>query len=231
MIDLSKKYAHYSERMRQAMDARTITNEELANRIDSHPVTISKLRRGKIQLDDEWRARVAEGLSMAEDILFGEEQLPLPSPAEIFHPLKRRGRKPANDNQTLQVYGLAAGSLTGHLVMTNEAIETIPCPPGLRNVEGAYALRTRGESMSPRYMPGDILYINPNQSVVTGDHVVIQMRKFEGDGTETWIKRYEGVTKDELVVSQYNPAAQMSFRRRYVQSLHRVLPVNELYTS
>lgn len=229
MIDLSKKYEYFSRRLRDAMDARNLTNEEMASRIDSHPVTVSKLRTGRIKMDDEWRARLAAGLSMSEDVLFGDEPLPAPIGGEIFRPIKKRGRKPANDNKDLPVYGLAAGSVQGHHVMTLEVIETVPCPPGLENVPGAYALRTNGESMIPRYFPRDILYVNPVQTVMSGDHVIVQVRHYENSGTETWVKRYDGQTDNEIIVSQYNPSGRMTFRKQYVQSLHRVLPVNELY--
>jgi len=229
MVDLSKKYDHYSRRLRQAMQARNLTNEEMASRTESHPVTISKLRTGRITLDDEWRARMAQGLGMPEEVLFGEGPLPAPSARELFRPLKRRGRKPVNDNSELPVYGLAAGSLQGHYVMTTEVIETVPCPPGLKDVFGAYALRTHGDSMVPRYFPRDILYVNPNQPIVAGDHVVVQVRHAEGAGTETWVKRYDGQNDADVMVSQYNPPGRIVFRRQYVQHLHRVLPVNELY--
>ncbi|MDP9837576.1 phage repressor protein C with HTH and peptisase S24 domain [Neorhizobium huautlense] len=229
MIDLSKKYEHFSARLRQAMEARNLTNEELASRIDSHTVTISKLRRGKIALDDEWRAKIADAFAMDEQVLFGDSELPDPAPMEMFHRRRKPGPKPLNDNQDLPIFGLAAGSQSGHLVMTNEVIETVPCPPGLRKVAGAYALRTKGDSMIPRYFPNDILYINPNQDVMAGDHVILQIRMHDGDGTETWIKRYDGQTNDEVLASQYNPSTKMSFRRRYVINIHRVLPINELY--
>lgn len=211
------------------MDARNLTNDEVAARMEAHPVTVSKLRSGRITLDDEWRARTAQALGLDEDGLYGDEPLPAPAPEEIFRPAKKRGRKPANDNGDLPVYGLAAGSLQGHYVMTTEVIETIPCPPGLAGVEGAYALRVSGESMVPRYFPKEILYLNPQQKIVAGDHVVIQVRHYENSGTETWVKRYDGAAKDEILVSQYNPPARMNFRRQYVQHMHRVLPVNELF--
>lgn len=229
MIDLSQKYDHYRRRLRAAMEGRNLTNEEVASRTSSHPVTISKLRTGRIMLDDEWRARMAQALNMDEAILFGEEPLPAPKRQELFTPAKRRGRKPANDNIDLPVYGLAAGSLQGHFIMSMDVLERVVCPPGLVGVLGAYGLRTNGESMIPRYFPLDILYINPLQPVIPGDHVIVQVRAYESSGLETWVKRFDGESEGEIVVSQYNPPARMNFRRQLVQNLHRVLPVNELY--
>lgn len=228
MIDLTAKFDHYRQRFRAAFEARSLTNEAFAERIGAHPVTVSKLRSGKTNLDDEWRAKVAVGLAMSEEILFGNGPLPEPKPHEIFISAKRRGR-PRAVNDNIPVYGLAAGSIQGAHRMMNDPIDEVTCPSGLRDVVGAYALVTRGESMIPRYFPGDRLYVNPNQRVKAGDHVIIQTRLHDNSGTETWVKRFDGENDKEIRVWQYNPAAEMKFNRKYVIHIHRVLPVNELF--
>jgi phage repressor protein C with HTH and peptisase S24 domain len=229
MVDLSETFAHYKRRFRAAFEARNYTNEGFAERIGAHPVTVSKLRSGATNLDDEWRAKVAAGLGLDEVILFGTGPLPDPRPEEMFKPLRRRGRKPKPANDNLPLFGLAAGSAMGEHRMSNDPIDEVPCPEGLRDVVGAYALLTRGESMVPRYFPGDRLYINPNQRVRAGDHVIIQTRLHDSSGTETWVKRFDGEDENEVRVSQYNPSAQMAFKKKYVMHVHRVLPINELF--
>lgn len=229
MVDLTDKYEHYRRRFREAMEARRLTNEEVATRMDAHAVTVSKLRGGKISLDDEWRARIAAALFMDEKTLFGDDPLPAPTSADIFKPAKKRGRKPANDNSMLTVYGYAAGSSFGHHNSAFQEFEQVPRPPGLMGVESAYALRTRNESMSPRYLPNEILYVNPEQKAKPGDHVIIHVRLHEGHDAETWVKRFDAMTDEDLLVYQYNPAAQMTFKRQYIEYVHRVLPTNELY--
>ncbi len=92
MIDLADKYEHYRRRFREAMDARNLTNEEMASRLVAHPVTISKMRGGKIELDDEWRARISVALNIDEDKLFGDQTLPAPKPAEIFRAPQARAQ-------------------------------------------------------------------------------------------------------------------------------------------
>lgn len=85
--------------------------------------------------------------------------------------------------------------------------------------------------MIPRYFPRDILYINPNQQVRPGDHVVIQVAQSDDAETETWVKRLDAISVDEIKVSQYNPPCQITFDRQCVKHVHRVLPVNELFGS
>lgn len=229
MVDLSETFAHYRRRFREAFEARNYTNEGFAERIGAHPVTVSKLRSGATNLDDEWRARVAIGLGIPAEILFGTDPLPAPRPEEMFKPLRKRGRKPKAVNDNLPLYGLAAGSATGAHRMMNDPVDEVPCPEGLRDVIGAYVLLTRGESMIPRYFPGDRLYVNPTQRVKPGDHVIIQTRLHDSSGTETWVKRFDGESADEIRVWQYNPPGAMTFKKKYVMHIHRVLPVNELF--
>lgn len=234
MSDLTKKYLHYRRRLVEAMKARKLTNEAMAEKIGgrTHPVTISKLRNGTINLDDEWRAKTSAAIDLPEDVMFGDEPLPEPRPFEIYVSPKRGPRRAltaANENRTLNLYGLAAGSMTGALRMTAEPIDEVPCPPKLVDVIGAYALKTSGESMVPRFFPGDHLYINPHQRVHAGDHVIIQVMKHDNSGTETWVKRFDAEDAENFHAWQYNPPARVSFKKKYVMHMHRVLPINELF--
>lgn len=230
MIDISEKFSHYRQRMAEAMGARKLTGEELADRIGAHSVTISKLKSGKMKLDDEWRARIAVGIGLPEEALFGYDPLPEPKPAEMFQSPKRIPKAPAvNDNRMIPLYGLAAGSLVGAHSVSSDLPEEVPCPPSLREVLGAYALVTTGESMVPRFFPGERLYVNPNQRVRPGDHVVIQTTTQDDNMTETWVKRFDSEDDAAVITSQYNPPGRIEFKRRYVRYVHRVMPINELF--
>ncbi len=232
MINLDERYKYYRLRLREFMGARNLTNEAVAEKLGGgvHPVTISKLRTGAINLNDEWRAKFAEAFDIEHDVLFGHQPLPQPRAHEVM-PQKRRGRPPRQPaiQTMLPMFGWAAGSVAGVETLTSEPVDEVPCPPALREAVGAYALRTRGESMYPRYLPDDILYVNPHQPVKSGDHVVIQTQRYEGSGVETWVKRYESQDETSIMVSQYHPPAHITFRKSEVLSIHRVLSVNELF--
>lgn len=233
MIDLSRKFEHYQERLRAAMKSRKLTNEGLAEKVDAHSVTISKLRNGTMKLDDEWRARLAEAFNLPEEVLFGEGPLPAPRPFEIWQSPKKAARRraavAASAKPSIHLYGLAAGSVQGALRMTADPIDEVTCPPALMHVVGAYALRTSGESMIPRYFPGDRLYVNPHQRIRPGDHVIVQIMRHDNSGTETWVKRFDAEDAENIYVFQYNPEARMTFKKKYVIHVHRVLPINELF--
>lgn len=128
--------------------------------------------------------------------------------------------------RTLPVLGTAAGSLTGAWQFTGEIIETFPVPPGLDGVRDAYALYVTGESMLPAFKPRDPVFVNPNHPVRSGDIVVVQEER-DGD-TYAWVKEFTRNDETHIVTRQYNPDGEVKFNRRYVISVHRVLPVAEV---
>lgn len=235
MADMKQQFAHYRDRLKEAMKARRIGNEELASRLDVHPVTISKLRAGRMKLTEEWRARLAGGMEMSEEELFGSEPIKvLPGTSA---PRKPRSRRSLGDKtmifdpagrRMLEVWGLAAGSVAGQMMISSDPISEVPAPPALASVFGAYVLMTKGESMVPRYFPNDYLYINPHQAVRPGDHVVIQTHTEDRGHLETWVKRFDGEDDQSVFAWQYNPPGRIEFKKRFVEHVHRILPVNEL---
>lgn len=199
---------------------RYMTMEKLADAIGTDASTINKLEKGKLRLSDKWMVPIATALDVQPGDLIGESTIPHfedPSAARIVP-------------RQLPVYGLAAGSLAGHTVMMPDPVEFISCPPALQSVRDAYALIVKGHSMEPRYFPGDILFLHPHRPVRPGDHVVVQVRNGNDQvETATWVKRFKAESGQDIVCEQYNPSAEMHFRRKYVAAMHRVLTVNELF--
>ena len=129
-------------------------------------------------------------------------------------------------NRDIPVYGLAAGAITGQLTMSNDPIEYKTAPDTLARVRDAYALIVTGTSMEPKYEAGDYVWIHPHKPIRKGDHVVIQ--ELRDGGTVVSIKRFEKLTDDHIVTTQYNPLATINFSRKQVVAIHRVLTTNEL---
>jgi transcriptional regulator with XRE-family HTH domain len=233
MIDMSERFAHYQARLKDAMKARGMSNEELGELVDAHYVTISKLRTGKLRIDEEWRSRIAAALDVPVEELFGNAPI-IQTRASVTKAARGRGRRHAADmifdasgRRMLEIYGLAAGSAAGQTLISQDPIAEVAAPPALASVVGAYVLMTKGDSMVPRYFPNDYLYINPHQAIRPGDHVVIQTRTPDGASIQTWVKRYDGEKNGKLVAWQYNPAGKIEFKRELVEHVHRILPVNE----
>ena len=205
----------FADNLRRTLKDRGISNEEIAEQLTAHPVTISKLLNGKMKLTEEWMKRFAVALKINVQDLMGEatgdSQLNLP----IREPRK-----------TLPVYGLAAGSIRGHLTMSNDPVEWVNCPQFIETVRGAYALIVTGSSMEPRYFAGEVIFLHPNRPPRQGDHVVIQ-EALDG-GTAVSVKRFDHQTETHVITTQYNPLAEVKFDRKTITAIHRVLTPNEV---
>lgn len=204
----------FAQSLRTAMKKRKVSNEEIAERMGVHPVTVSKLLNGKMRMTEDRMQEFAEALGMT----VGE----IAAAASVVE------RRPAGreDVRHMPVYGLAAGAVIGAHVMSEHAVEYIPTPAALATVRDAYALIVTGSSMEPRYFSGDVIYLHPHRPVRPGDHVAIQEAR--ADGIYVSIKKFEKFTDGEIVTRQYNPAAEVKFNRKQVVAMHRVLTTNEL---
>ncbi len=129
--------------------------------------------------------------------------------------------------RTLPIFGSAAGSAgDGSFSVSEDIVVWVPCPPGLMGARDAYALYVQGESMQPRYWPGDLIFISPHRPYRSGDMVDIQARK-NGE-TESWIKEFRKTEGNEIVTGQYNPPSEIRFERSRIVEIQRVLTTNEL---
>lgn len=201
-------------RLKSAIKERGLTGEEIAARMDAHPVTVSKLLNGRMKLNEKWMERFAKALEIETTAILA------PGATE---PAPRRTQA-----GTIPVYGMAAGAFAGAFTMSSDEVERVPAPPGLAHVRDAYALIVTGSSMEPRYFAGDTIFVNPHRPPRPGDHVIVQIRDHRPEGRQTFIKRYVGETHGAVVVSQYNPPMNTEWKREQVSLLHRVLTTNEL---
>ena len=106
---------------------------------------------------------------------------------------------------------VAAGGWTEvGLVETDlESAEWMPCPPGAS--AETFALRVVGESMTPRYQPGTVIFVDPAVQPENGDDVVCQLT----DSCEATFKR--------LVLEPGSPKMLMALNEAWPQ---RFLEIN-----
>ena len=72
------------------------------------------------------------------------------------------GRVQAGADGTLHIDDTPAESPDGHMLWYTSCVE-------------AYSLRVRGESMSPRYLPGEFVGVDPCAEVLPSDEVIVQL--------------------------------------------------------
>lgn len=107
---------------------------------------------------------------------------------------------PSPSGSALLIYGTAEGG-NGSLMYSNDVIDTIPMPERLAQVPDAYGLYVAGESMVPKYRPGDLLLIHPYLPPRAEDGVVI----YSLDKSLVQVKEFVRATATEWVLRRYKP--------------------------
>lgn len=135
------------------------------------------------------------------------------------------GAKTRGDAVTIPLYGQAVGGVDGEFVLNEgNKLADIFAPPELESVSGAYAVTVSGESMSPRYDDGEVVYVHPKRRPVKGDYVVAQIHNpNEGAPPLAYVKRLVRYSEAGLVLEQLNPQKEMRFEHRAVVSVHVIL--------
>ena len=126
-------YSRMKHRLKEIMKEKGVTQERLASLIGAHPITISKLVRGKMRLSDKWIEKISSALEVPPTELFAERQ-------------------------TIPIVGyVGAGAeiwpIDDHAPGAGLDEVELPWPVG----ENAVAVIVRGQSMHPVYREGDII--------------------------------------------------------------------------
>ncbi|KQS95352.1 S24 family peptidase [Rhizobium sp. Leaf386] len=122
--------------------------------------------------------------------------------------------------------GQIAAGPNGRFIMNGQDIAHVFCPPGLEDVEGAYAVQIQGTSGEPRFYHGETAWINPHLRVRERDDVIVQVLDDDGE-VASYIKRYVSRSDDVLRLYQYNPGEgeshDLEFDSKKVFSVHKVV--------
>lgn len=150
----------------------------------------------------------------------------------------------ASGPRDVPILGTAEGSereITGSGVFepmtidASEVVDYLRRPPGLTNKRDVYALYVVGTSMSPRFEPGDPVYVDPKRAASIQDDVIVQLAGVDGaEGDEprvtaALIKRLVKRSAGWIELQQFNPPHVFRLELRHVARMHRVVPNRELY--
>ena len=128
----------------------------------------------------------------------------------------------------ISVRGTAQGGPQGAFVLTGDDIDYVRCPPRLATAQGTYALFIEGDSMTPRYEPGELIFVSPRRPARIGDDVVIIRRDGAGEQCAS-IKRLLKRGGEEVVAEQFNPPIEIRFAATDIEAIHLVLRMVDLY--
>ncbi len=151
-----------------------------------------------------------------------EEYLPNVRPAPSV-------RGAASGARDVPVLGTASCSVQGAMQLQSDSpIEFVSRPVGVATMAQLYAIYVTGDSMSPRFEHGDLVYVAPRPTR-RGDYVVVQATDASGNRI-AYLKRYIGKTaNDAIELEQFNPARKFTVPASDVISIHRALTNADLY--
>jgi phage repressor protein C with HTH and peptisase S24 domain len=130
----------------------------------------------------------------------------------------------------VEVRGVTIGGEDDDFRFDGNVQELIRRPPGLLRAKGVFALQISNDSMSPRYEPGEIVFVQ-ERSPIVGDHVIVEL--YHPDDPDqpgkSFVKKLVRRTGRRIYCTQYNPPKDVEFDAGEVKAIYRVFPNRELF--
>lgn len=220
------------------MAARYRTATDFARAIEAHEVTYRAHESGGRGINRAAAEMYARHLNVsAAYLLFGSEdeegQSGRGSPhadgtdaaidAVPFDPEQIRPGAELVGEKDLPIYASAEGGPYG-MTISYDPIDYVKRPEPLMKVKGAFGFYVVGDSMAPRYEPGDLLLVHPSKPPVRNDYVLVLLRDGLDGQVDAIVKRFLGWDGDKLRLDQFNPPGEIKpIPRDRVHNLHLVV--------
>jgi phage repressor protein C with HTH and peptisase S24 domain len=122
----------------------------------------------------------------------------------------------------IPVRSAARGGDEQQMFLEDGPIDHIPRPPSLRHVRDAYSIYMIGESMTPRFRPGQLLHVNPYKPAQAGAGVVVTKTD-----NAVLIKEFVRRGATVLYLRQYNPPMELEYPLAAIRDVHTVVGLDE----
>lgn len=228
-----------SEAVRAKRKELGLSQTEFGELVGQRQTTISDWEKGNIAHIRNWK-KLSTILGISEREMLGmiaaagiaadkTERMP----AEVRSSVKKMSElspsieariEPAMGMRDVPVYGRAQGGPDGKFEFNGEIMGWETRPHVLLGVRDAYSLYVDGESMYPRYKPGETVWMNPSKPIHRGKDVIVQLHPDnDGDSPYGFIKEFVAWTPQYLVVCQHNPKQEIKYHREEVKSVHVIV--------
>jgi len=106
----------------------------------------------------------------------------------------------------------------------SEVFDYLSRPPSVEHDARAYAITIVGDSMAPRFEPGERAIASPKASVGIGDDVIMQLRGEDSDRVAlVLIKRLVRRSAGFVELRQFNPDVTFRVPMDRIAAIHRVM--------
>jgi phage repressor protein C with HTH and peptisase S24 domain len=131
---------------------------------------------------------------------------------------------------TVPVYGTALGGAAGDVsfILNGDTGVKVRRPPKYKDREDIFALYVQGDSMSPRFKTGELIYLEKHRPPQNGDYVVVELYP-DADGIqEAYLKQLVATTPTKVKLQQLNPEKIIEIERERVLQVVRVMTLMDL---
>jgi phage repressor protein C with HTH and peptisase S24 domain len=131
--------------------------------------------------------------------------------------------------EDVPVLGTALGGESGDFTMNGDSGLRVRRPPRLIGRDDIFALFVQGESVSPAYDAGELIYVERRRPPQNGDYVVVELHP-EGDGGDypALLKLLVAITPTKVRLEQHNPKRTFDVDRKRVRQILRVMTLQDL---
>ncbi|KTT33797.1 hypothetical protein SB18R_03145 [Pseudomonas oryzihabitans] len=184
-------------RIAVAREARGLNQSELARQLGVTPQAVQKWEAGETE---PRRKRVEEIASIlgtsAEHLLIGGGK----ASTDRFN--AEPGPSITTPFRSVKIAGTAQLGPEGYWTALSPSDGHVDIPTRDKD---AYALRLRGDSMSPAIRSGWVAVCEPNSQLIPGEYVHIKLKGFDGEG-ESMVKELLYANDEEVSVMSINDA-------------------------
>lgn len=183
--------------------------------------------------------RAAEALARplnceASWLMFGTGKGPVKPPEDELPARNFRltDAPPRPDFQhTIEVKGTAQGGKDGRFYFNGETVDRVARPAGLAHKMSVYCIRLDGDSMSPVFEDGDLLFVDSGRRAIVGRDAVIELYPEEdGEPAPAFVKRVTMISPSFVELMEFKPKERtFKVQRDKIKSLHLILKNNEMY--
>lgn len=128
--------------------------------------------------------------------------------------------------------GTAQGGPDGTFELnTGEPIDFVDRPARLAQRQGIYAIYLEGESMTPAYEPGDLVFVDSTRKPWVGRDALVELHpKTENDPPRAFLKRIAVLNSEFVELKEFKPV-ERTFRlpRSAIKAMHLVLRNTDMY--
>ena len=203
-------------RIRELRVANDVTAAQLARMLDVSGPRLRRWDRQEVSPPHAICQAIAERFEVSAEYVAGEDVAPEP-------PMVRT--RPGAGAMDIPLYGKAAAG-EGAVAISDGPIDYIEKPTYLAGVDDCYAVMIVGESMEPRFYPGEVVIVHPYRPVRPGDYAVVQ---FEKNGElRAIVKRFAARTETGVRLSQHNPDDEIYIDNSDLRDLHYIKAIRTI---